>query len=165
MASHTDPSSLFTKHHAWLQSWLVRKMGNSFDAADLAQDVFMRVLTRQHTQQLGEPRAYLSTIAKNLMVDHWRRRALEKAWLETLAAMPEAETPAPEQRLMFLETLIEIDRVLDAMKPPVRKAFLLAQLDGYTCPQIAKELQVSLATAERYISKALKQCYNLRFES
>ncbi len=49
MASHTDPSSLFTKHHAWLQSWLVRKMGNSFDAADLAQDVFMRVLTRQHT--------------------------------------------------------------------------------------------------------------------
>lgn len=164
MHSPSDPHSLFLNHHAWLRSWLIRKTGNTFDAADLAQDVFVRVLTRQNNQVLGEPRAYLSAIAKNLMVDHWRRRALERAWLETLAAMPEAEAPAPEQRLVFLETLIEIDKVLDALKPPVRKAFLLAQLDGYTCPQIADCLQVSLATAERYVARGLRECYAIRFE-
>jgi RNA polymerase sigma factor (sigma-70 family) len=79
--------------------------------------------------------------------------------------MPEAEAPSPESRLIFLETLVTIDRILDSLKPAVRNAFLWAQLEGLTCPQIAERLGVSLATAERYIAKALRQCYALRFGS
>lgn len=156
---------LYSDHHRWLQGWLRHKLGNAFDAADIAQDVFLRVLTRQQPVQAREPRAYLSTIARGLVIDHWRRRELELAWLETLAAMPEAEAPSPESRLIFLETLVTIDRMLDSLKPAVRNAFLWAQLEGLTCPQIAERLGVSLATAERYIAKALRQCYALRFGS
>ncbi|CAH1903822.1 putative RNA polymerase sigma factor FecI [Candidatus Nitrotoga sp. HW29] len=155
---------LYTDHHSWLYGWLRRKLGNACHAADLAQDTFMRVLTRQQPLYLDEPRAYLSTIARGLVVDHWRRRELELAWLEILAVLPETEEPSPEMRLIFLETLIEIDRLLDSLKPQVRTAFLLAQLDGLTCPQIAEHLGVSLSTVERYIAKALRGCYALRFE-
>lgn len=164
LALHNEVHSLYSDHHGWLQSWLRRRLGNTFDAADLAQDVFMRVLQRRQPVQAREPRAFLSTIANGLVIERWRRRELELAWLETLAAMPEPEAPSPESRLIFLETLIEIDRVLDALKPAVRTAFLLAQLDGLTCPQIAERLGVSLATVERYIAKALRSCYALRFE-
>jgi RNA polymerase sigma-70 factor (ECF subfamily) len=65
--------------------------------------------------------------------------------------------------LLFLEALVAIDRMLDALKPAVRQAFLLAQLDGLTCPQIAQRLGVSLATAERHVAAALRHCYALRF--
>lgn len=152
--------ALYTDHHGWLR----HKLGNACDAADIAQDTFLRVLTRQQPLQLNKPRAYLSTIAHGLVIDHWRRRELERAWLETLASLPEPEAPAPETRLIFLEALIEIDRLLDSLKPRVRTAFLLAQLDGLTCPQIAEHLGVSLSTVERYITKALHSCYTLRFE-
>lgn len=157
--------SLYADHHGWLQGWLRRRLGNAFDAADLAQDVFMRVLTRQQPLKMQEPRAYLSTIARGLVIDHWRRRELEQAWLETLATLPEPEAPPAESRLIFLEALVEIDRVLDALEPKVRKAFLLAQLDGLTCREIAQQLGVSLATVERYLAKALRRCYELRYES
>ncbi|EHP38425.1 ECF subfamily RNA polymerase sigma-24 factor [Cupriavidus basilensis OR16] len=60
-------------------------------------------------------------------------------------------------------TLIAIDRILDALKPQVRKAFLWAQLEGLTCRQIAERLGVSLATAERHVAAALRHCYSLRF--
>lgn len=171
MAAHIseDPSSvetLYASHHAWLRGWLHRRLGDSFDASDLAQDVFMRLLTRpapSAAQGLREPRAYLSTIASGLVVDHWRRRALERAWLETLAHLPEPQAPSPESRLIFLETLVAIDRMLDALKPQVRSAFLWAQLEGLTCPQIAERLGVSLATAERHVAAALRHCYALRF--
>ncbi len=156
---------LYNNHHGWLQKWLYRRLGNTFDAADIAQDVFMRVLTRRQPSQIHEPRAYLSSIARGLVVDHWRRRELEQVWLEILAVLPEPETPAPESRLIFLEMLVEIDRVLDSLKPAVRTAFLLAQIDGLTCSQIAKHLDVSVATVERYIAKALRQCYALHFEA
>lgn len=162
----TSVERLYHSHQSWLQGWLRRRLGDSFDAADMAQDVFMRLLTRQpspDTTSLRQPRAYLSTIAHGLLVDHWRRRELERAWLETLACMPEAQAPSPESRLIFLETLVAIDRMLDALKPRVRSAFLWAQLEGLTCPQIAERLGVSLATAERYVAQALRHCYALRF--
>lgn len=161
---HNEVQTLYSDHHGWLQGWLRRKLGNTFDAADLAQDVFMRILLRRQSVQAREPRALLSTIARGLVIEHWRRRELELAWLETLAALPEPEEPSPESRALFLETLVAIDRVLDTLKPAVRTAFLLAQLDGLTCPQIAAHLGVSLATVERYIAKALRACYALRFE-
>ncbi|MGJ7491727.1 sigma-70 family RNA polymerase sigma factor [Variovorax sp. ZT4R33] len=164
-ATQQEVHVLYSDHHGWLQGWLRGRLGNTFDAADIAQDVFMRVLGRQQPARVQEPRAWLSTIARGLVIDHWRRRELERAWLDTLAALPEAEAPSPESRLIFLETLIAIDRVLDALKPPVRRAFLWAQLEGLTCPQIAERLGVSLATAERYVAKALRACYALRFEA
>jgi RNA polymerase sigma factor (sigma-70 family) len=164
-AAPSELQLLYADHHGWLQGWLRRKLGNAFDAADLAQDVFMRVLARQAPPQAREPRAYLSTIARGLVIDHWRRRELEQAWLETLANLPPQEAPSPESRLMLLETLVAIDRMLDALKPAVRAAFLWAQLDGLTCPQIAERLQVSLATAERYVAKALRHGKVLRFSS
>lgn len=157
--------TLYSNHHGWLKDWLRYKLGNTFDAADLAQDVFMRLLNRHEPVAAREPKAFLSTIARRLVVEHWRRRELEQAWLETLAQLPEACMPSPEQRALLLETLAEINVVLDGLKAIERSAFLLAQLEGLTCPQIAVKLGVSLATVERYIAKALRACYALRFEA
>ncbi len=167
-ASSHQVEHLYCNHHSWLQGWLRKKLGNTFDAADLAQDVFMRLLRKKEAepaQNLREPRAYLTTIARGLVVEHWRRRELEQSWLELLATMPEPEVPSPESRLIFLEALVSIDQMLASLKPQVRTAFLLAQLEGLTCPQIAERIGKSVATVERYIASALRHCYTLRFES
>lgn len=155
--------TLYAEHHGWLQGWLRRQLGDAFQAADLAHDVFVRVLRRPTSTPAHEPRAYLSTIARGLLIDHWRRRELERAWRETLANTPEALAPSPESQLLVLETLIKIDEMLDTLKPRVRQAFLWAQLDGMTCRQIAQDLGVSLATAERYVATGLRHCYAFRF--
>ncbi len=162
---HDAIRTLYCDHHGWLQGWLRRRLGCSQQAADLAQDVFTRLLQRRQTVQARQPRALLSTIARGLVVEHWRRRELELAWLATLAALPEGEEPSPESRLLVIEALVAIDRMLDTLKPNIRSAFLLAQLDGMTCPQIAERLGVSLATVERYIARALRACYTLQFEA
>lgn len=157
---------LYVAHHGWLQSWLSRKLGSTFDAADLAHDTFLRVMVKRRAevqQGFAVPRAYLTTIAQGLVVEHWRRRSLERAWLEQLALLPEPEAPPPEIQMMMLQALIRIDTLLGELKPPVRKAFLWARLDGLTCPQIAERLGVSLATAERHIAAALRHCYSQRF--
>ncbi|SUV69973.1 RNA polymerase sigma factor [Bordetella avium] len=155
--------TLYADHHGWLQSWMRRQLGNSFEAADLAHDVFLRLLRRPAAIETREPRAYLSAIARGLLIDHWRRRELERAWLEALAHTPEALAPSPETRMLVLEALIKIDQMLDTLKPKVRQAFLWAQLEGMRCPQIAQRLGVSLATAERYVAAGLRHCYACRF--
>ena len=106
---------LYCDHHGWLEGWLRQRLGNSFDAADLAHDTFLRVLGRGQRESIREPRAYLATIANGLVVSHWRRRDLERAWLETLAAQPQAVVPSVEDRAIILEVLERIARMLDGL--------------------------------------------------
>ncbi len=47
IAACSAVQDLYRAHHGWLQSWLSKKLGSSFDAADLAQDTFLRVLGRR----------------------------------------------------------------------------------------------------------------------
>ncbi|MNV70003.1 putative RNA polymerase sigma factor FecI [compost metagenome] len=99
------------------------------------------------------------------MIDHWRREEIERAYLDTIAHLPEAQTPSAESRALVLELLERIARMLEGLKPKVRKAFLLAQCDGLTHKQIAEQMGLSLRSVERYVADALYHCYVLRFES
>ena len=150
--------TLYVAHHGWLQGWLRRRLGNTFEAADLAHDTFLRVLCKEVPVAIREPRAFLTTIAQGLVSNHLRRKRIEEAYLEALALLPEAQAPSPEVQAVMLETLIEVDRLLDGLPPLVRQAFLLSQLDGLGQAEIAQRLSVSVPTIKRYVARAIEHC-------
>ncbi|MCY1274937.1 putative RNA polymerase sigma factor FecI [compost metagenome] len=154
---------LYTDHHGWLYGWLRRKLGNTCDAADLAHDTFVRVMVSHRLPaQLGdEPRALLTHIAKGLVIDHWRRQDVERAYLEALAHLPEPEAPSPETRLLILEALYRVEAMLRSLPARTRDIFLLAQLDGLTYSQIADQLDTSLITVKRHMRSAFSACLAL----
>lgn len=148
--------SIYDAHHGWLECWLRKKLGNASDAADIAQDTFVRVLARETA--IREPRAMLTTIAQGMVANFYRRRDIELAYEQALAAWPEQHAMSPETRAIMLETLVEIDALLNSLPPLVREAFLLSQLDGMGQADIATRLGISLATVKRYIAKAMLHC-------
>jgi RNA polymerase sigma factor (sigma-70 family) len=153
---------LYSEHHGWLQGWLSRKLGNACDAADLAHDTFLRLLNRQVVRSLGaEPRALLTHIAKGLVIDRWRRQDVERAYLDTIAHLPEREVPSPETRYLILETLYRIEAMLRDLPEKTRQAFLMSQIDGLTYAQIASQLGVSLITVKRYMRDAFIACLSV----
>jgi len=156
---------LYGTHRGWLQGWLRRSVGCSQQAADLVQDTFLRLLVRGQPVSAHAPRALLVRIARGLVIDHWRRDALERAYLEALAQLPEASHPSPEVRHEALECLERIARLLDGLKPAVREAFLLYQLGDLSHAQVAQTLGVSSRTVERHVASALMHCYRLCFEA
>lgn len=155
----TTLQGLYTDHHGWLHGWLHRKTGCSHRAADLAHDTFVRLLERDPPRMLVSPRAFLTTVAQRVLYNDWRRAQIERAYLEALAQQPEALVPSPEARAIVLEMLLEIDRCLDGLLALVKRAFLLAQLDGLTHREIAAALGISLATVKRHLVRAGTQCF------
>lgn len=155
---------LYGMHHGWLQGWLRHSVGCSQQAADLAQDTFLRLLVRGQPISDRAPRALLARIARGLVIDYWRRDALERAYLEALAQLPEPSHPSPEVRHEALRCLERIAQLLDGLKPAVREAFLLYQLGGLTHAQVALELGISSRTVERHVASALLHCYRVCFE-
>lgn len=160
---HQEISTLYSDHHGWLQGWLRKKLGNAFDAADLAQDTFVRVLGKpRDLDALREPRAWLTAIAHGLLVDHVRRQEIERAYLDAVAHLPESSQPSPEARLTMLEALLAIDVLLDGLAFKVRSAFLMSRLEELTYPEIAARLSVSLSSVEKYMATAIRHCYEVR---
>lgn len=164
VASPANPiTALYSEHSGWLQGWLRKKLGCAHNAADLAQDTFIRIVMAYNgaehaVMQLREPRAYLTTVATRVLCNHCRRQSLEQAYADALRQMPEATAPAPEHRLIILETLNEIDALLDALPHKVRAVFLAAQLDGLTYDEIALQLGIAPRSVRRYMALAYERC-------
>lgn len=154
---------LYSDHHGWLRNWLRQRLGNTADAADLAQDTFIRLLTSRPVD-IAAPRAYLATVANRLLINLYRRRSLEQAYLDALASLAEDEAPCLESQALILEALHEVDRVIARLPANVRKAFLMSQLEGHTQEEIATHLGIHVRSVQRHLARAYEECIMLAAE-
>lgn len=158
MSAVPDVQTLYTGHHGWLLQRLQARLRNRADAQDLAADTFVCVLGgATPVDTLREPRAFLSTIAKRLLFSHWRRRDLEQACLDALAAQPEPLMPSPEEQALLQETLAHVANALDGLPLAAQQAFLLSQLDGLGYEAIAARLGLSHSTVRRHMAEGFRR--------
>lgn len=151
--------TLYAEHHGWLRGWLRKKLGNACDAADLAHDTYLRIMSTGRVPPVDESRRHLTQIANGLVIDLYRRRQIEAAYLDAIAHLPEPLAPSEEARALAIEALVEIDAILHGLPPKARSALLLCKLDGLGYREIAERLAVSVSSVEKYIASALIACH------
>lgn len=167
-SAYVSPPSLETlycDHHGWLQAWLRRHLGHACDAADLAQDTFLRLIggaSQPRFASMGEARAYLRTTARNLCINLWRRQEIERAWLDTLAALPEDQYPSAERQAAVLQALEEISGMLQTLSAKAARGFILAVVCEMTDDEVGAELGVSGRMVRKYVAQAMLACLTLR---
>lgn len=157
--------ALYVDHHGWLKAWLRRKLGCPDQAADVAQDTFLRLLTAKTLPaDLAEPRAYLTTAARRLMLDRLRRERIEQAYLEamarTLYAQPQ-QAPSPEAVMSAIQALAQLAEALATLAPKGREAFLLHYLEDETQPAVAERLGISVRMVQKYLAQGLLRCHQV----
>lgn len=161
MSSHSHTYAvqhIYEQHHSWLHAWLKGKLHNACDAADVAHDTFVRILVARNALQIREPRDYLTTIARGLVIDRYRRRAIEEAYLQTLAARADLTEISEEDKAMVIETLVAVDKALAGLGMRAQRIFMMSQVDGLSYQQIAEELRLSLTTVKKHMVRAFTEC-------
>ncbi|ADJ65980.1 RNA polymerase sigma factor [Herbaspirillum seropedicae] len=163
---HVDPlETLYRDHHGWLRAWLRRKLGCTEQAADLAHDTFLRLLaTRDVLSALKEPRAYLVTAARHLLIDRSRRQQIRQAYLDQLerqfGACPELmHAPSAETILQAVQAIEALGRALQAARAEAAEAFILHYVQGRRQEELASHFNVSLRTVQGWLAQALIQCH------
>lgn len=165
--THSDyVGGLFRSHYDWLCSRLRYHLHHSLDASaeDIAADTFVQLLSRPEVLPIRQPRALLTTISQRLVYQLWRRRDLERAYLDALQYDEETVQPSPQDLAQMLEALEAIDRLLDGLPAKVRATFLLSQVNGLTYPQIAEQLGISQRSVSDYMTRAAQRCLRLSLE-
>lgn len=151
-------SLLFQREFIWLRNHLQRRTQNHHDAEDFAAETFLRVLRLDQSEAIREPRALLTTIARRVMYESWRRADLERAYRASLANLPEALQPSPEEQYLAREALHSLDRLLDGLPGKVKAAFIHHHFGGLTYREIGKELGVSAPRVHKYMEQAYRCC-------
>ena len=149
-----------------LERFLARKLDNPADAAEVAQETFLRLYRVDNPDQLDNARAFLFQVASNLAVDQLRRRQLHYRFLRSESHEPaqdgsleqSSDIASPEQILSSREKLDRVYRAIDRLPEKCRQAFLLHRSKGLSYSDIARELGVSVSSVEKYILEALKAC-------
>ena len=152
---------LFAEHRGALQTFFQRRIRSKADAADLAQEVYVRMLRIPDQAAIRNPVHYLYTVANNLVKEHAvldRRQA---------SAIDIDEAPAHER----LETLPEFDADLDTaqrvarlgvvlqqLRPKCRAAVELRFTHGLSIKEIALHLGVSPQMVKKYVVQGLCHC-------
>lgn len=151
-------SDLYRMHYRWLHQWLRKRMGCAHNAADVAQDIYVRLLNSNRFPSYEQARPHLLQIAKGLVIDRHRRRLIEQAYLDALACQPENVAVSPEETALIIEALVSIDNALAQLKPLVRETFLLSRFEGLTYSEIAVRLDIAVATVRKYMLVAAQSC-------
>jgi RNA polymerase sigma-70 factor (ECF subfamily) len=130
------------------------KVGNRADAEDLTAEVFVAALPRLRlTASVGEVRAYLLTVARSVLADHWRRTLGRQ--ITTIDPDAVADTLADTHSQP--QSVARVQHILDALPERYRMILQLRFLQSATVREAARLMGISVANAKVLQYRALRQ--------
>ncbi len=146
-------------HGARVYRLAYRLTGNSHDAEDLTQDVFIRVFNSLHRFQPGTFEGWLHRITTNLFLDSARRR--QKIRFSALADGSDERLPSllptPSDQVMDAGLDHDVAAALAALSPEFRAAVVLCDIEGLSYEEISAVLDVKIGTVRSRIHRGRSQ--------
>ncbi len=154
----------FRDSYRELLRYLSLRTGNADEARELAHDTWLRAadLARAGREPAwrddGEARAYLFTVARNLVIDQRRRDGLARRHAEpALAAREQAPAQAPDtaDAAMYGQAVRAVEGALAGLPERARTIFLRHRVDGIDQGVLAAEFGLSRNMVEREVMLAM----------
>jgi len=158
---------LVSSQHRRIYAICYRFTGSATDAEDLTQDVFLKLYRNlaSYDLQKGSFQTWITTLARNLLVDHFRRTRLERATDSLDASLSDEEDgptmadrladprPSQESHAAGLELKVRIQQALAQLSPELREAVVLRDLEDMDYKDIAQVLRIPEGTVKSRISR------------
>jgi RNA polymerase sigma factor (sigma-70 family) len=152
---------LFAEHRGGLQTFFRRRIRSKADAADMAQEVYLRMLRISDQAAIRNPVPYLYTVANNLVKERavLDRRQASDIDIEQVATHEQLATlPAFDGELDAAQRVGRLRVVLKQLRPKCRAAVELRFTHGLSYREVALRLGVSPQMAKKYVEQALVHC-------
>lgn len=162
-------TELVRAHHGRVYSLCYRFTGSPQDAEDLTQDVFVKVWgnLRGFDAGRGSLAVWVTTMTRNLLVDHYRRSrgqrltdSIDAGWDgdgsedgRGVAMQVEDKSPNPHDHVLQREIQREVQTALTSVSPELREAVILRDLHDMDYKEIAAVLHIPEGTVKSRISR------------
>ncbi|HKS68501.1 MAG TPA: sigma-70 family RNA polymerase sigma factor [Candidatus Acidoferrales bacterium] len=151
---------LVRRHTQRVYNLCYRFTGNTAEAEDLSQEVFLRIYRTlpSYRPADGAFPTWLTSVTRNLLVDHYRRTRHDRMTHSIDDAMPQLEekhSPArsPDRLAQAAELSAQLQRALARLSPELREAVILRDLQSLEYAEIRTVLQVPEGTVKSRINR------------
>lgn len=148
------------QYHESLIRFLRQRLRVKEDAADVAQEAYIRMMQYEGSRQIKSPSSMLFRIAINVANDFGRseqaRRASSQCSLDGLDLASDRATP--EREIAAEQDLELLYEAIEHLPPKCQRVFLLSRAKRMTYPEIARHCGISVKMVEKHISHALAFC-------
>jgi RNA polymerase sigma factor (sigma-70 family) len=145
-------------YEAELRLRLRRLCHGEAEVDDLVQDVYYRILKMESVGHVLEPKAFLMQIAKNIMVDRFRRESV--VHIEAVASLEALDVadpgPTPERVALARAELKWVLGLVGNLPERCRRVFSARKIDGLSQNETARSLNISENVVEKEMMRGLK---------
>lgn len=142
---------------------LVRYLGRTWrhreEIADLRQEIYIRVYEAAQKSRPLQPKSFLFTAARHLMIDHIRRRrivAIDTVGDLDVLNVPGIDENVPEQRASAHQELRRLADALDQLPPKCREVIWMRRVEDLPQKEVAIRLNVTQKTVEKHVMKGTR---------
>lgn len=148
---------LFREHNRALISFLLARVRSEQEAVDVAQEAYVKLLQLHRPDSISFLQGYLFRIAANLSIDRVRRQAVAEKAAASVFDVFEHVEPLDRQAITREECNI-VCTALDEMSARHRQAFVRHIIEGYSTPEVAREMGIDERTVRKLVARALLLC-------
>ncbi len=146
-------------HEPALRAWLSRRPVDGLDIDDIVQETYARLSTTQSVEEIRNPRTYLITTARSVILSHIRHaRVVPMHSLAQFEAVDfVSDEPDPETIAADRDELRKLAEAIAQLPPRTREVFVLRRVKAMSQREVAQELGVAESTIEKQMSKGFRR--------
>lgn len=130
-------------------------------AEDLTQDIMLKLWCRyEKLFALEDIDNYILKMAKNHIIDHFKKLAREKVYQEEIWQQMQKSANAVESKLAQEDIYNHLNAVLKTLPLRQQEVYTLSKRDGLSLHEIASTLGITIRTARNHLDRALKVIRN-----
>lgn len=148
---------LFADHRDRLQQYLRARLANEDDAAELAQEAYLRMLRVKRADLIRHPQAYLFRIAHNLLHELYTGRS-PNTDVDVELDLLESNDQSPHELAVLNSRQQLIEKAIQELPAKCQAALLLHWHGGLTQAEIGKRMQLSRQMVQKYLAQGLAHC-------
>ena len=157
MQARARVAQLFADHRDRLEAYLRTRLANRDDAAELAQEAYLRLLRVKQADLIRHPQAYLYRIARNLVHELYAgQRASSVAEIDV--DQLESRDPSPYELAVLAKRRELVERAMEELAPKCQAALLLRWREGLTQQEIAERMNLSRQMVQKYLASGIAHC-------
>jgi len=150
-------NALAQRYTVPLSRYFERRVGQKSDAADLVQEVFVRLSRLADLSTIEKPDQYIFATAANALRDRGRRDAVRRQ--HSHGELDEAEhissEISPERVLVGREAVARLHQALRQLPERTRDIFVLRVFEDEKLKDVAQKIGISQRAVEKHYAKAL----------
>ncbi len=149
-------SQSYTDFHSAIYNFIKYRINNDEDAADLAQDTYLRLLDYKPMLRPETVKSFIFTIARNLVIDYIRRHYRKQEVSANMYEFSKEYVDSVESQLNAND-LLQLEHGMMMKLPKQRKLiYYMDRFEDKSADEISNELQISKRTVESHLFSSRK---------